>query len=63
MNINRIDCFIGSFWNNLKKVGDASTFGIHGTPNCGKGEPNQVIRVGHASPVCQFENIEVFGGV
>jgi len=51
------------FWNNLKKVGDASTFGIHGTPNCGKGEPNQVIRVGHASPVCQFENIEVFGGV
>ena len=51
------------FWNNLKKVGDASTFGVHGTPNCGKGEPNQVIRVGHASPVCQFENIEVFGGV
>ena len=50
------------FWNNLKKVGDASTFEIHGTPNCGKGEPNQVIRVGHASPVCQFENIEVFGG-
>ena len=51
------------FWNSLKMVGDKSTFGIHGTPNCGKGEPNQVIRVGHASPICLFDNIEVFGGV
>ena len=51
------------FWNNLKMVGDNTTFGIHGTPNCGKGEPNQVIRVGHASPICLFNNIEIFGGV
>jgi len=50
------------FWRNLAKVGDGSTLGIYGTPNCGKGEPNQTIRVGHASPVCLFENIEVFGG-
>lgn len=50
------------FWRSLKKVGDRSTMGVHGTPNCGKGEPNQTIRVGHASPVCLFENIEVFGG-
>ena len=46
-----------------KGVGDADTFGIYGTPNCGKGEPNQVIRVGHASPTCLFENIQIFGGV
>jgi len=51
------------FWNNLKGVGNADTFGIYGTPNCGKGEPNQVIRVGHASPACLFNNIQVFGGV
>ena len=50
------------FWNNLKMVGNQDTFGIYGTPNCGKGEPNQVIRVGHASPVCLFNNIQVFGG-
>lgn len=50
------------FWRGLKKVGNASTRGVYGTPNCGKGEPNQVIRVGHASPVCLFEGIEVFGG-
>ena len=51
------------FWNSLKGVGDDSTFGIYGTPNCGKGEPNQVIRVGHASPVCLFDKVQVFGGV
>ena len=46
------------FWNRLKMIGNNDTFRIYGTPNCGKGEPNQVIRVGHASPVCLFENIE-----
>jgi len=50
------------FWRNLARVGDKSTFEIYGTPNCGKGEPNQIIRVGHASPVCQFKNVEIFGG-
>ena len=50
------------FWNSLEMVGDQSTFEVHGTPNCGKGEPNQVIRVGHASPTCLFNNIQVFGG-
>ena len=50
------------FWRNLSAVGDASTFKVLGTPNCGKGEPNQVIRVGHASPACVFSQIDVFGG-
>jgi predicted Zn-dependent protease len=51
-----------NFWRSLKAVGDTSTFEIMGTPFCGKAEPSQVIRVGHASPACLFENIEVFGG-
>jgi len=51
------------FWNSLKMVGNQDTFEMYGTPYCGKGEPNQCIRVGHASPVCLFENVEVFGGV
>lgn len=51
-----------SFWRSLKMVGDKSTFEVLGTPYCGKGEPNQVIRVGHASPACLFSNISVFGG-
>ncbi|WP_175653904.1 TldD/PmbA family protein [Pseudomonas sp. Marseille-P9899] len=50
------------FWRNLSAVGDDSTFQVLGTPNCGKGEPNQVVRVGHASPACVFSQIDVFGG-
>jgi len=50
------------FWNSLKKVGNSDTFGIYGTPYCGKGEPNQCVRVGHAAPICAFDNIDIFGG-
>ncbi|NJK42217.1 MAG: TldD/PmbA family protein [Acaryochloridaceae cyanobacterium SU_2_1] len=50
------------FWGSLVQVGDRNSFAMYGTPFCGKGEPNQCIRVGHAAPVCAFENIEVFGG-
>jgi predicted Zn-dependent protease len=51
-----------TFWRSLSGVGDASTFEVMGTPYCGKGEPNQVIRCGHASPACRFTGVEVFGG-
>ena len=50
------------FWHNLASVGDDSTREFYGTPYCGKGEPNQAIRVGHASPVCAFKDIQIFGG-
>ena len=58
-------CYRGisaTFWRNLKAVGDANSGGIHGTPYCGKGEPNQIIRVGHASPTCLFDSVDIFGG-
>jgi predicted Zn-dependent protease len=51
-----------SFWRSLAMVGNAGTFEVMGTPYCGKGEPNQVIRVGHAAPACKFEKVAVFGG-
>ncbi|MDF1702578.1 MAG: TldD/PmbA family protein [Planctomycetota bacterium] len=51
-----------TFWRNLAKVGNESTLQVMGTPNCGKGEPNQMVRVGHASPACLFSNVDVFGG-
>jgi predicted Zn-dependent protease len=49
------------FWNALTAVGNKSTFQVLGSPFCGKGQPNQVIRVGHACPAALFRNIEVFG--
>ena len=51
-----------TFWRNLKAVGNASTMAVMGAPNCGKGEPNQVVKVGHATPACVFADVEVFGG-
>jgi predicted Zn-dependent protease len=50
------------FWHSLVRVGGDRTWEMYGTPNCGKGEPNQAIRVGHGSPVCVFADVEVFGG-
>ena len=51
-----------NFWRSLKRVGDESTLEVLGTPYCGKGEPSQLIRVGHASPACVFAAVDVFGG-
>ena len=50
------------FWHNLAMVGDETSFSILGTANCGKGEPNQTIFVGHATPPCLFREIDIFGG-
>jgi predicted Zn-dependent protease len=51
-----------TFWRSLSMVGDASTFEVMGTPFCGKGEPSQAVRVGHAAPACKFSGVAVFGG-
>lgn len=50
------------FWNSLKMVGNQNTVNDFGTSNCGKGEPNQAVRVGHQSPACLFSNISIFPG-
>ena len=38
------------FWRSCDAVGDERSFVMLGTPNCGKGEPSQTARVGHAVP-------------
>jgi TldD protein len=47
------------FWNSLSAVGDESTVEVAWVPNCGKGQPNQVMQLGHAAPVCRFENVRI----
>lgn len=51
-----------SFWRNLTGVGDRDSCEVRGVRNCGKGEPNQAVYVGHASPACLFRDVDVFGG-
>lgn len=50
------------FWRSLDGVGGPETLEIRGVTNCGKGEPNQAVYVGHASPPCLFRDVAVFGG-
>ena len=50
-----------TFWRALVQVGNRATREVLGTPFCGKGEPAQIIRVGHASPACRFAGVAVFG--
>ncbi len=50
------------FWNSLAATTKSDTVETYGSPYCGKGEPSQIIRVGHSSPFALFKDIEVFGG-
>ena len=43
------------FWGNLDAVG--SEWKVWGTPNCGKGQPGQTMRVGHGTAPTRFLNV------
>ncbi|MBN1971894.1 MAG: TldD/PmbA family protein [Candidatus Delongbacteria bacterium] len=45
------------FYNNLSAVGDERTWMVGQVNNCGKGEPNQVMQLGHGIPVVKFDNV------
>jgi TldD protein len=47
------------FWNSLSAVGDASTWELKFVDNCGKGQPNQIMQLGHGIPVCRFDNVRI----
>jgi len=47
------------FWNSLSAVGDDSTWELAFVDNCGKGQPNQIMQLGHAVPVCRFDNVTI----
>jgi len=45
------------FYNALTAVGDRSTWVVEQVNNCGKGEPNQVMQLGHGVPVVRFDDV------
>lgn len=47
------------FYNSLSAVGDESTWVVHYVENCGKGQPNQVMQLGHGVPACRFDNVRI----
>jgi predicted Zn-dependent protease len=50
-----------AFWHSLDRLGGPETVEVLGTPFCGKGEPNQIIHVGHSAPPALFRRVDVFG--
>ncbi len=50
------------FWRSLAGVAGRDRLEVRGVSNCGKGEPNQSVFVGHAAPPCLFRDVTVFGG-
>jgi TldD protein len=47
------------FWNSLSAVGDESTWQVSWIDNCGKGQPNQAMQLGHGVPICRFDDVRV----
>lgn len=47
------------FWNSLTAVGDKSTWQVRYVNNCGKGQPSQIMQLGHGVPVCRFDNVRI----
>jgi TldD protein len=47
------------FWGSCDAVGGREDWTVWGTPNCGKGQPGQVARVGHGTPPARFRNVRV----
>ncbi|MBN1433852.1 TldD/PmbA family protein [Candidatus Fermentibacterales bacterium] len=45
------------FYGSLDAVGDAGTWRLEQVDNCGKGEPNQVMQIGHGVPVMRFADV------
>jgi len=46
-------------WGSCDAVGGREDWTLWGTPNCGKGEPSQVARVGHGVPPARFRNVRI----
>src|SRR3981081_3221181 len=47
------------FWNSLDAICSRDKWTLWGTPNCGKGQPQQVVGTGHGASPARFRNIRV----
>ncbi len=47
------------FWNSCDAICGREEWTIWGTPNCGKGQPSQVMYTGHGASPARFRNVKV----
>jgi TldD protein len=45
------------FWGSCDAIAGPEEWRMHGTPNCGKGQPGQTMRVGHGTSPARFRNV------
>jgi TldD protein len=48
------------FWNSCEAIAGRDHWTLWGTPNCGKGQPEQVIGTGHGASPSRFRNVRIF---
>jgi TldD protein len=48
-----------SFWNSCDAVCGPESWEVYGTPNCGKGQPGQIMSVGHGASPARFRNVKI----
>jgi TldD protein len=47
------------FWNSMDAICSREEWVLWGTPNCGKGQPQQVMGTGHGAAPARFRNVKV----
>ena len=47
------------FWNSCAAIAGPQHWVLWGTPNCGKGQPEQVMGTGHGASTARFRNIKI----
>ncbi len=50
------------FWNSCQAIAGREHWTLWGVPNCGKGQPEQVMGTGHGASPSRFANIKIGGG-
>ncbi len=47
------------FWSSCDAIAGRGEWQVHGTPNCGKGQPGQVARVAHGAAPARFRDVQM----
>jgi TldD protein len=47
------------FWGNCDAIAGAEEWVLWGTPNCGKGQPQQIMHTGHGASPARFRNVSI----
>ncbi|MGH9482906.1 MAG: TldD/PmbA family protein, partial [Terriglobales bacterium] len=47
------------FWNSMDAIASSEHWTLWGTPNCGKGQPQQTMGTGHGAAPARFRNVKI----